>query len=103
MSFLFRISYYLELAPGWLGFRVVLNTFDLAYATMKTGFDKYWKLQTNQTNSSVPIVESSASFNAIVAIVHTLDTMFIKSKPAVYVSSPVPFTHSLRCGLSLLP
>ena len=90
-------------ADGWLGFRPVINTSNPLYAVLKTGFNKYWMQgylhNLTDTNSSSPDEQSVVSFNAIVAVAHTLDTMFVQSSSPVYAGSEVRFA---LCGAAVL-
>ena len=93
-------------ADGWLGFRPVMNTSNPLYAVLKTGFNKYWLqgylqnlTDTNNTSPDKNAV-TSASFNAIVGVAHTLDTMFVKSVPPIYIGSKVG-VRPIVCHVSM--
>ena len=87
-----------HIPPGWLGMTVAVNTSEPAYATMRAGFDKYWladfKKGWNTVNASTPRMCSCTAYNAMLAVSHTLDTLFTKLKPPVYTTSKVCEWHS---------
>ena len=91
-------------ADGWLGFRPVINTSNPLYAVLKTGFNKYWMQgylhNLTDTNSSSPDEHSAVSFNAIVGVAHTLNTMFVKSVPPIYIGSTVGI-RPIVCHVSM--
>ena len=82
-----------SIPSGWLGMTAAVNTSAPAYTTMRAGFDKYWLAAFQKgwvsANASTPRVYSCTAYNAMLAVSHTLDTLFTKLTPPVYTTSPV--------------